>query len=79
MEAAVRGADEKRRELAQADPEGREYAYRVVWDAKEEKGVAAGSSKLLGKTGAEQVKENFERDGFNVWVERALVGDWERV
>lgn len=29
VEAAIRAAFEKRRELAQADPEGQEYAYRV--------------------------------------------------
>jgi hypothetical protein len=32
MEAALNAADEKRRELAQALPEGQEYAYRVAWD-----------------------------------------------
>lgn len=76
MEAALKAADEKRRELAQADPEGQEYAYRICRE------------RISGRIIRE--KRRFRTEGearywANAhlmpvwWVERALLGTWEKL
>lgn len=68
MKAALGAAGEKRRELA--GPEGQEYAYRVAWVAE---GIMHTKPMSLEK--AEQFANELD---CGPWVERALLGDWER-
>ncbi len=58
-------------ELAQAVPERQEYAYRVCWDA----GFVT-STLPMGLAKAEQFASELS---FPTWVERALLGTWEKV
>lgn len=66
MEVALRAADEKRRQLA--DPEGQEYVYLYR--------LVAGA--VIWPTFSEDEAKRIARDP-RFRVERALVGDWERV
>lgn len=73
VEAAIRAADEKRRELARTVPEGQEYAYRIAWDAGRE-GIMRSEPTSLARA------KEFERNLEGVpWVECALLGTWEKL
>jgi hypothetical protein len=82
MEAAICAVDEKRRELAQADPERQEYAYLTCWMDDEE---PSGEACLMVENEfyAEDMRATqvrlAEGDENAAWVERALLGTWERV
>lgn len=78
MEAALNAADEKRRELAQADPEGQEYAYRTVW-RRRSNGEITRSRELVSQESGSKVAAGLTDGHFEAWVERALLGTWERV
>jgi len=69
MKAALSAAEEKRRELASPG----EYAYRVVWDAGH--GLTA-QSQAMSLAKAERFASELD---CSPWVERALLGTWERV
>jgi hypothetical protein len=58
---------------AQADPEGQEHAYRVAWDARRD-GVMRTKPMSLEK--AEQFASELD---CAPWVERALLGAWEKI
>jgi|HubBroStandDraft_5_1064220.scaffolds.fasta_scaffold15491_6 hypothetical protein len=74
MEAAIRAADEKRRELAQAVPEGQEYVYRTCWRANGE----TWRGRLVKRLSV-AVRQRDEKAHLEVWVERALLGTWEKL
>lgn len=64
------------------DPEGQEYAYRTCWMDDEEPG---GEARLVAENEgyAERMRAKQVRlvggDENVAWVERALLGTWERV
>ena len=63
---------------AQVDPEGQEYTYRVAWETPD--GVR-GNTNALADLDAVGAASNLGRntEDWTVWVERALLGTWERV
>ena len=74
LEAALNAADEERRGLAQPDPEGQEYVYRVCWQANGE----TWRGRLVKRLGV-AVRQRDDKAHLGAWVERALLGDWKRV
>lgn len=71
-EAALRAADEKRHELT--DPEGQEYAYQVHTQLYADEKAALQRARYLTA-----VLRHHDPDAEPIVVERALLGDWERV
>jgi hypothetical protein len=69
LKIAISAADEKRRELA--GPEGQRYAYRVCCRH------LTAESWYRSEADARYWAEKFLRREW--WLERALLGDWERV
>ena len=69
-------------ELAQADPEGQEYVYRTCWMDDEEpsgEGCLIAESEFYAEDMRATQVRLAEGDENAVWVERALLGTWERV
>lgn len=63
-------------ELA-SDPEGQEYAYRVAYTNRTHGHVWRLGARDLHDA-ADRHKE-LATEGYKAWVERALLGTWERV
>jgi hypothetical protein len=64
---------------APADPEGQEYAYRMVWEKSGRTGTCPPTDEAEAHKFAAEYPKVFPGGSPRAWVERALLGDWERV